>query len=92
MDTIGRCRGAARSAKLDAQLRTVKWTALKAKDPNTPPPDSLALTPTDRPLWLAAAFAAAFPTDSAVVAAKQVEEQAAAHPPGRDGAAAHWRR
>ena len=40
---------ALRAAKLDARLRTMMWTAQKAKDPNTPPPDSLVLTATDSP-------------------------------------------
>ena len=72
---------ALRSAKLDARLRTLKWTALKAKDPNTPPPDSLALSPTDRPLWLAQAFAAAFPQDSAVLAGKKAKSSLPPYPP-----------
>jgi len=72
---------ALRTAKLDARLRTAKWTALKAKDANTPPPDSLVLTPTDRPFWLAAQFAAAFPQDTAVVAAKKAKSKLPPYPP-----------
>jgi hypothetical protein len=71
---------ALRAAKLDGRLRTAKWTALKAKDPNTPPPDSLVLTPTDRPIWLAAQFAAAFPADSAVLAAKKAKSKLPPYP------------
>ena len=91
VDTLGD-PVAIRVAKLDARMRAAKWTALKAKDPDTPPPDSLVLTPTDRPLWLAAAFAAAFPADSAVLAARKTKSKLPPYPAAENGApTAHHR-
>src|SRR5262249_55468729 len=63
-------RDALRRAQLDARLRIVKWNALKAQGANPGPADSLLLSDSDRPLWLAKEFAAAFPNDSAVRAMK----------------------
>ena len=72
---------ALRGAKLEARLRAAKWAALKAKDPNVAPPDSLVLTPTDRPFWLAAVYAAAFPKDSAVLATRKARSALPPYPP-----------
>jgi hypothetical protein len=71
---------ALRTAKLEAQMRLKKWTALKAKDPNTPPVDSVVLTPDERDKQLTAAFVVAFPADSAVLAAKKVKSSAPPYP------------
>ncbi|HUO51786.1 MAG TPA: DUF748 domain-containing protein [Gemmatimonadaceae bacterium] len=62
---------ALRLAKLDARLRTRRWTALKARDANAPPPDSIRLTPDERAALLGAAYAEAFPGDSAVIASRK---------------------
>jgi len=69
-----------RRARLDARLRTIKWNSLRTQGVNAGAADSLLLTPTDRPLWMANAFAAAFPNDSAVLAAKG-KKGAMPHPP-----------
>ncbi len=71
---------ALRTAKLEAQMRLKKWTALKAKDPNTPPVDSVVLTPEERDKQLTAAFVVAFPADSAVLAAKKAKSNAPPYP------------
>ena len=74
-------RDGLKRAKLDARLRTIKWNALKAQGADPGPADSITLTPTDRPLWLASAYATAFPTDSAVVAAKSKKGGTLPYPP-----------
>jgi len=71
---------ALKAAKLEAQFKLRKWTALKAKDPNTPPVDSVVLTVEERAKMLTAAFNAAFPNDSAVAAAKKTKSAAAPYP------------
>ncbi len=71
---------ALKAAKLEAQFRLKKWTALKAKDPNTPPVDSVMLTVDERAKMLTAAFDAAFPADSAVAAAKKSKSAAPPYP------------
>jgi uncharacterized protein involved in outer membrane biogenesis len=71
---------ALRAAKLDAQLRQRMFSALTAKGAKVPPADSLTITPVERSYWLAAAFAAAYPADSAVVAAKRAKRPAPPYP------------
>jgi hypothetical protein len=71
---------ALKAAKLEAQFKLKKWTALKAKDPNTPPVDSVVLTVDERAKMLTAAFNAAFPSDTAVAAAKKAKSAAPPYP------------
>jgi hypothetical protein len=69
VDTVADA-AALRATKLEERLRRLKWTAMRSRDPNSPPVDSVTIAPTERASWVTAAFADAFPTDSAVVAAK----------------------